>query len=72
MLAIVLGLIRKYVNTTASCVAHAGYNMLGGFGIPSVVFPLALGLEVLLIAATVYAIWNRRRVNAVVNPRSEG
>jgi membrane protease YdiL (CAAX protease family) len=72
LLAIALGLIRKYVNTTASCVAHAGYNVLGGFGIPSAIFPLAVAVEVLLIAATGYALWRRRRVKVVANAGPEG
>ncbi len=73
VVAIALGLIRKYTNTTTSILTHAAYNFIGG------VLPLAGawlyaagGTEVVLIVIASAAIWRRWRVNAVASARSEG
>jgi membrane protease YdiL (CAAX protease family) len=68
VIAIGLGLIRKYTNTTASCACHVSYNLLVGIGIAGVALDAAIGLELLLLAATAYAIWSQRRRSAPVNP----
>jgi uncharacterized protein len=60
--AIGLGLIRKYTNTTTSCVCHVTYNLLAGVGIASGLIGIAAGVEVGLVAISGYALWaNRRR-----------
>jgi membrane protease YdiL (CAAX protease family) len=61
VVAIGLGLIRKYTNTTTSSICHVSYNLLAGVGIASGVLGLAVGLEVVLIAVSVYAVWSIRR-----------
>jgi uncharacterized protein len=64
MVAIGLGLIRKYANTTTSSLCHVSYNLLAGIGIASGLTGIAAGVEVGLVAVSGYAIWsNRRRQN---------
>lgn len=61
VLAIGLGLLRKYTNTTTSCTCHVTYNLLVGVGIPAAVLNAAVAAEVALIAASAYGIWSHRR-----------
>jgi membrane protease YdiL (CAAX protease family) len=68
VIALGLGLIRKYTNTTTSAACHAGYNLLVSVGIGSLL-GLAIVAELALAAATVYGIWSRRRqMAAKINP----
>jgi hypothetical protein len=68
VLALGLGLIRKYTNTTTSSVCHATYNLLVSVGIGSVL-GFAIAAELALAAVTVYALWSRRRqIAAATNP----
>ena len=62
--ALGLGLIRKYVNTTASCACHVGYNLLQGVGIGSGIVGAAVVVEVILLTATGWGIWSSRRTPA--------
>ena len=69
VLAIGLGLIRKYTNTTSSCACHAGYNLLAGIGLGGPLVYLAVLLELALISAGAYGLWSsRRQRTTVVNP----
>jgi uncharacterized protein len=69
VIAIGLGLLRKYTNTTASCACHVSYNLLVGVGITGAVMTAGLVVEAALIGASVYAIWtNRRRAASLGNP----
>ncbi len=68
VIAIGLGLIRKYTNTTASAACHISYNLLVGIGIAGVALDAAIAAELALIGATAYAIWSQRRRSAPVNP----
>ncbi len=68
VIALGLGLIRKYANTTASCATHVTYNLLVGFGLTGTAVYAAVGLEVVLIAATAYAVWSLRRRAAPASP----
>jgi membrane protease YdiL (CAAX protease family) len=69
VLALGLGYIRKYTNTTTSMTCHVAYNLLVGIGIAGAVLYAAIALEVVLIAVSAYAIWNQRRtVTAPTNP----
>ena len=64
VIAIGLGLIRRYANTTASITCHVAYNLLAGIGLTG---PYQVAAElgfVILAAATAYEIWRRRRVQA--------
>ena len=73
IVALALGLIRKYANTTTSILAHASYNFIGG------VLPLAgiwlygaVGAEVVLVGVAAAAIWRQSHVNAMAKSRPEG
>ncbi len=60
VVAIGLGLLRKYTNTTTSCVCHVSYNFLAGIGIAGAWLGASVGLEVGLVAVAGYAIWANR------------
>lgn len=67
VVAIGLGLIRKYTNTTTSCICHVSYNLLAGITIASNLMGVAVGVEVVLVAVSAYAIWanvTRRALSA--------
>lgn len=69
VIAIGLGLIRKYTNTTASSICHVTYNLVVGIGIGSEFLGLAVAIEFGLIALCGYAVWSIRRRRAVpANP----
>ncbi len=60
-IAIGLGLIRKYANTTTSCTCHVAYNLLVGIGIAGgLVGAVAILMEAGLIVFTAYALWSMR------------
>jgi membrane protease YdiL (CAAX protease family) len=61
LIAVGLGLVRKYTNTTTSCTCHVGYNLLAGIGIATPALPVAIGIELVLVAAAAVGIWTRRR-----------
>jgi uncharacterized protein len=63
VVAIGLGVIRKYTNTTTSGICHVSYNLLTAIGIAGSLLGVAAGVEVILVTIAGYAIWsNRRRV----------
>jgi CAAX protease family protein len=64
LIAIGLGLIRKYANTTASCACHVGYNLLAGIGIAGAAVGPAIAVEAVLVALTAYGIWSGRPKSA--------
>jgi len=61
VIALGLGLIRNFTNTTTSAISHAAYNLLVAVGIAGASLYTATGLEVVLIAASAYGIWSVRR-----------
>ena len=61
LLALGLGLIRRYTNTTTSCACHASYNLLVGVGLGGAILNAALVAEAALIVVSAYAIWAERR-----------
>lgn len=66
VIALGLGLIRKYTNTTTSMACHIAYNLVVGIGISGSQLGVAIGAEALLVAVSAYAIWSRRRRAAEV------
>jgi hypothetical protein len=62
--ALGLGLIRRFTNTTAAATAHVAYNLLAGIGLVGSQFGVAIAVESVLIAVSVYAIWSNRRRRA--------
>lgn len=61
VIALGLGLIRKYTNTTTSMACHIAYNLVVGIGITGSQLDVAIVAEVLLVAVSAYVIWTRRR-----------
>lgn len=74
VIAVCLGLIRKYTNTTTSVTTHAAYNVLGGIsglvglGAPGAALYSAVAVEVVLLAAAGYGIWRVRRRTTAATP----
>jgi len=64
VIAIGLGLIRKYANTSSSVLCHASYNLLAGIGVGGTYLAVAAVIEVLLVGFAAYGIWSRRRAIA--------
>jgi hypothetical protein len=60
VLAIGLGLIRKYTNTSTSSLCHVTYNLLAGIGIASQLTGAAVAVEIGLVAICGYALWSSR------------
>lgn len=61
VIALGLGAIRKYANTTACVLCHVTYNLVVGIGIGDALIGAAVAVEVVLIAITAYAMWSHRR-----------
>ncbi|MGH7765709.1 MAG: lysostaphin resistance A-like protein [Candidatus Dormibacteraceae bacterium] len=65
VIAIGLGIIRKFANTTTSGLCHVTYNLLTGIGISlaGASLGIAAGLELILLGAAAFGIWSawRRR-----------
>jgi membrane protease YdiL (CAAX protease family) len=61
VVAIGLGVIRRYANTTTSCICHVSYNLLAGIGIASSLTGAAVAAELGLVALSGYALWSNRR-----------
>ena len=72
VIALGLGLIRKFTNTTTSAICHVTYNLivgLAGIGVAGLQVEAAIMLELVLVAVSAYAIWsNRRRAAQPANP----
>jgi uncharacterized protein len=66
VVAIGLGLIRKYTNTTTSCLCHVSYNLLAGIGIAGGLIGPAVVVE-LGLAIAGYALWSNRRGRGVLS-----
>jgi membrane protease YdiL (CAAX protease family) len=60
VIALGLGAIRKYTNTTTSCLCHVSYNLVTAIGITGAVLGVAVVVELVLVAVSAYAIWSRR------------
>ena len=61
VIAIGLGFVRKYANTTASAMTHVAYNLLVGFGLTGAALYGGILVELALAAIVVYAVLARRR-----------
>jgi membrane protease YdiL (CAAX protease family) len=61
IVAIGLGLIRKYTNTTSSSICHVAYNLLAGIGVAGGLLGMAVGAEAGLVALAGFGLWSTRR-----------
>ena len=66
VVAVGLGLIRRFTNTTTSSICHVTYNLLTSIGVAGSLTTGAIGIEVVLIAVTAYVIWTKVRRRAPV------
>lgn len=64
-IAIGLGLIRKYTNTTASCICHVAYNLAVGINIGGVWLGVAIAIELGLVGLSGYAVWSNSHRSTV-------
>jgi hypothetical protein len=62
VIAIGLGLIRKYANTTTSGLCHVTYNLLTGIGLAGATLGIAALVEVVLVGLAVYGTWSSWRL----------
>lgn len=65
VIAIGLGLIRKYTNTTSSVISHAAYNLIIAVSLAGSLIYIAAAVELVLVAASVYGVWSARRRPAI-------
>jgi membrane protease YdiL (CAAX protease family) len=69
VIALGLGLIRKFTNTTTSSICHISYNLVVGIGVAGSSLGAVIAVEAVLIAVTGYGIWsNQRRKELAANP----
>jgi membrane protease YdiL (CAAX protease family) len=74
VIAVGLGLIRKFTNTTTSVITHTTYNFivgLAGIGVAGSRGEVAIvvAVEVVLVAVSAYGIWSvRRRAAQTASP----
>jgi CAAX protease family protein len=61
VIAVCLGLLRKWTNTTTSMTAHVAYNLLAGISIAGTWLYVGLGAEAVLVAAAALLIWRQVR-----------
>jgi membrane protease YdiL (CAAX protease family) len=62
--AVGLGLIRKYTNTTSSSICHIGYNVLAAVGVAGGLLGPAVAVELGLAGLAGYGLWLSRRRSA--------
>jgi membrane protease YdiL (CAAX protease family) len=67
IIALGLGLIRKYANTTSSALCHASYNLLAGIGIGGAFFTFAAAGGFILVGLAIYGA-RRSRVSVAASP----
>lgn len=66
VIALGLGAIRKYTNTTTSSACHVTYNLLVGLNLAGAALNIGIGVEVALALALGVVIWSMRRRSAEV------
>jgi len=67
LLAIGLGLIRRYANTTSSITCHATYNLLVGLGLTGLGAIGVGGAALVLVAVTAFEVQRRRQAEPAVS-----
>jgi CAAX protease family protein len=61
VIALGLGAIRKYANTTTSAACHVAYNLLVGVNLTGTALDAAVAVEVVLVAIVGFVLWSGRR-----------
>lgn len=65
-IAIGLGVIRQYTNTTTSGACHVAYNLLAGLNLTGAALGAGIAVEIALVAVVVYVVWAARRASVKV------
>lgn len=68
VIALGLGLIRKYANTTSTCLCHATYNLLAGIAVGDAYVTVAVAVGALLAGVAAYGMWSSRRAVSAASP----
>ena len=68
VLGVGLGLLRRWLNTSAAITCHALYNGLAGLGIPGLLLPWAIAGEILVMISAVILWWLGRRALPATQP----
>ena len=71
VIAIGLGLIRRYANTTATITCHVAYNLLASLTIAGSFQVGAYVVTAALLGVSAYAIWQRRRASSAAGSDEE-
>lgn len=61
VIALGLGAIRKYTNTTTSSACHVAYNLLVGISLSGLALNIGIGVELVLAVIVGVVIWSMRR-----------
>ena len=72
VIALGLGAIRKYTNTTTSSTCHVAYNLLVGLNLAGTALNVGIGVELALALALGVVIWSMRRRSAEAMAETSG
>jgi membrane protease YdiL (CAAX protease family) len=72
VIALGLGAIRKYTNTTTSSACHVAYNLLVGINLAGAALSVGIGVEVVLVVTVGVVIWSIRRRRAEAMAETSG
>ena len=72
VIALGLGAIRKYTNTTTSSACHVAYNLLVGLNLAGLALNIGIGVEVVLAVIVGLVIWSMRRRSAEAMVETSG
>ncbi|HYM97586.1 MAG TPA: CPBP family intramembrane glutamic endopeptidase, partial [Candidatus Sulfotelmatobacter sp.] len=70
VIALGLGLIRKYTNTTTSGLCHVTYNLVTGISLVGLALGVAVLVELALVGLSAYGIWSSRKQRPVAPARA--
>ena len=72
VIALGLGAIRKYTNTTTSSACHVAYNLLVGLNLAGLALNIGIGVELVLAMIVGLVIWPMRRRSAEAMAETSG
>jgi membrane protease YdiL (CAAX protease family) len=72
VIALGLGAIRRYTNTTTSSTCHVAYNLLVGINLAGAALNIGIGVELVLVVAVGLVLWSRRRRSSETMPETTG
>jgi membrane protease YdiL (CAAX protease family) len=72
VIALGLGAIRKYTNTTTSSACHVAYNLLVGINLAGTALTVGAGVELVLLVTVGLVVWSMRRRSAEAMAETSG